>query len=73
MGKRRIGRRRVKTNGTFRETGFSSNAAEAEMLGQIRGIDATINAQDARTNKVLDKSNAARQKLVDKGLFGGLG
>ena len=72
MAKRSIGKRRIRLNGVREETGFSSDAAEAEALRQIRTIDADLGGQMSRTDAVLERSNTARQKLVDKGLFGGL-
>ncbi len=72
MGRRRVGKRPVKMNGVFRETGFSSNAAEATAMSQLSGVEREIARQDAATNEVLNRSNSAREKLVEKGLFGGL-
>ena len=72
MGRRRVGSRRVKMNGVHRETGFSTNAAEATAMSQLAGVEREIASQDAKTNAALERSNKAREKIVGDGLFGGL-
>ena len=73
MAGRRVGKRKpIKMNGTFRETGFSSEAAIAVGNAQVDGVEREIARQDAATNEVLGRSNRAREALVEKGLFGGL-
>jgi len=71
-----VGKRRIKSKKVGESqprNGFDVSSAEIRADSILIAQEKLIAEQDAGTQKALDDSNKGRQKMVDRGLFGGLG